>query len=142
MLDAALQTRTIRSSVYQHISLLIHPLLFYTSSTSSAKKSNMALKLYGVAASTCTKRVLTTLVEKNVPYELVTINVAGAEHKGPEHLKRQPFGKVPALEDDGFIVFESRAICKYIAKKYAGQGTKLIPEDGDLKGYGLFEQVG
>lgn len=101
----------------------------------------MAIKVYGAAASTCTKRVLTTLVEKNVPYELVPVNFAAGEHKTPEFLKKQPFGKMPVLEDDGFLVYESRAICKYIAKKYAGQGTKLIPADEDVKGYALFEQA-
>lgn len=102
----------------------------------------MVVKVYGVAASTCTKRVLATLVEKNVPYELITLDFATAEHKGAEFLKKQPFGKIPALEDDGYIVYESRAISKYIAAKYAGQGTKLIPSVGDVKAYGLFEQVG
>ncbi|OIW33094.1 putative glutathione S-transferase [Coniochaeta ligniaria NRRL 30616] len=101
----------------------------------------MAIKVYGSAASTCTKRVLTTLEEKNVPYELVPINFATGEHKTPDFLKKQPFGQMPVLEDDGFLVYESRAICKYVAKKYAGQGTKLIPDDGDLKAYGLFEQA-
>ena len=38
-------------------------------------------------------------------------------------------------------MFESRAIAKYIAKKYAGQGAKLIPDEKDVKGYGKFEQV-
>jgi len=57
------------------------------------------------------------------------------------YLEMQPFGKVPVLEDDGYFVYESRAMCKYLAKKYADQGPKLIPADEDLKAYGLFEQV-
>lgn len=55
--------------------------------------------------------------------------------------EKQPFGLTPYLDDDGFVVYESRAICKYIARKYAGQGVKLIPAEGDCEGYGLFEQV-
>lgn len=101
----------------------------------------MGLIIHGSPYSTCTQRVLTTLAEVGVDAEMHAINFATQEQKQPPHLKLQPFGKVPVLEDDGYFVYESRAICKYIAKKYAGQGTKLIPEDGDLKAYGLFEQV-
>jgi glutathione S-transferase len=36
-------------------------------------------------------------------------------------------------------VYESRAICRYIADKYANQGTKLVPTD--LKGRAVFEQA-
>jgi hypothetical protein len=38
-------------------------------------------------------------------------------------------------------VYESRAICKYFEKKFAAQGTALMPKNGDVKVYGLFEQV-
>lgn len=101
----------------------------------------MAIKVHGVAFSTCTQRILLALTELGVEYEFVSINFAGGEHKSPAYLKLQPWGKVPVLEDDGFFVFESRAMSKYVAKKYAGQGTKLISDEADLKGYALFEQV-
>jgi len=101
----------------------------------------MGLKLHGMKASTCTRRVITVLNEKNVSYEFVPVDLYEGEQQKPEFLAMQPFGKVPVLDDDGFKVYESRAICKYIAKKYAGQGTKLIPDDSDLKAYGLFEQA-
>lgn len=38
-------------------------------------------------------------------------------------------------------MYESRAICKYLAVKYSGQGMRLVPEEGEVKKYGLFEQV-
>lgn len=101
----------------------------------------MPLTVHGSPYSTCSQRVLTALAEKGVEAEVHSLNFATQEHKQPEFLKLQPFGKVPVLEDDGFFVYESRAIAKYIAKKYAGQGTKLIPDDSDVKAYGLFEQV-
>lgn len=101
----------------------------------------MVIKIHGVLQSTCTRRVLTALGEKNAPYELVKVDFRAREHKSEAYLKLQPFGKVPVLEDDGVFIYESRAIAKYIAKKFAGQGTKVIPTDDDLKGYGLFEQV-
>ena len=42
-------------------------------------------------------------------------------------------------DDDGFILYESRAMCRYIARKYASQGTPLIPTE--LKAEALFEQA-
>ncbi|KAJ7254590.1 glutathione S-transferase, partial [Mycena rebaudengoi] len=42
-------------------------------------------------------------------------------------------------DDDGFILCETRAICRYIAEKYADQGTPLLPTD--LKAKALFEQA-
>jgi glutathione S-transferase len=101
----------------------------------------MVLKVHGTKGSTCTQRVLTALHEKGVPYELINIDFKIAEHKSEKYMKLQPFGKIPVLDDDGFILFESRAIARYIAKKYAGQGTPLLPAEDDLKAYGLFEQV-
>jgi glutathione S-transferase len=101
----------------------------------------MAIKLYGFPQSTCTRRVATVLAEKDISYEMIALDFGSAEHKKPEYLKLQPFGKVPLLDDNGFFVHESRAITKYIAAKYASRGNPLLPEFGDLKAYALFEQV-
>ncbi|KAJ7067533.1 thioredoxin-like protein [Mycena amicta] len=89
----------------------------------------MVLKLYGMTFSSNTRRVACTLIEKQVPFELVNINLAGGENKSPAYMEKQPFGQVPYIDDDGFILFESRAICRYIAEKYPDQGTKLIPTE-------------
>jgi glutathione S-transferase len=42
-------------------------------------------------------------------------------------------------DDDGFILYESRAISRYLSKKYQGQGTELIPTDPQAEA--LFEQA-
>lgn len=102
----------------------------------------MVLKLYGMREATCTQRVLTTLAEKGIGFEFIIVNARAGEQLQPSHLEKQPFGKVPVLDDNGFLIYESRAICKYLARKYSDKGTKLIPTEGDLKEYGLFEQVG
>lgn len=74
----------------------------------------MVLKLYGSAMST--SRVLVTILEKQLPYELILVDIAKGDQYNEEYKKLQPFGKVPVLDDDGFIMFESRAICKYLAR--------------------------
>ncbi|KAF0982587.1 hypothetical protein FDP41_011517 [Naegleria fowleri] len=98
----------------------------------------MVLKLYGIYLSTCVQRVVTTLKEKNLDFELVPVDLSKGEHKQAAFLEKQPFGVIPVLEDDGFLIYESRAICRYLEAKFKSQGTQLIPTD--LKALGLFEQ--
>jgi glutathione S-transferase len=84
------------------------------------------IKLFGHPVSTCTRKVLCTLHETNTPFELVTVDFAKGEHKQPPHMARQPFGQVPAIDDDGFALYESRAIARYLDGKAGG---KLTPTD-------------
>jgi glutathione S-transferase len=93
------------------------------------------LTLFGHPMSTCTRKVLMTLAETNTPYEMQVVDFAKGEHKKEAHLLRQPFGRVPAIDDDGFALYESRAICRYINDKVAG---KLVP--ADLKARSKMEQ--
>jgi glutathione S-transferase len=84
------------------------------------------MKIYGNPLSTCTRKVLMTLAETNTPYEFVLVDFSKGEHKQPAHMARQPFGQVPALEDGGFAMYESRAMSRYINEKASG---KLVPSD-------------
>ncbi|KAJ6486992.1 glutathione S-transferase [Mycena sanguinolenta] len=79
------------------------------------------------------------LVEKQVPYEYVPVDIDVKEHKTPEYMAKHPFGQVPMIEDDGFIVYESRAICRYILEKYPNKGPELLPKG--LKERTLVEQA-
>jgi glutathione S-transferase len=118
----------------------------------------MVLKLCGFSISTATRRVAVILKEKEVPFELIKIDFLKMQHKSAEYLQYQPFGQVPYIvsiwgripyllfhakccsqDDDGFILYESRAICRYIEAKYPNQGTSLIPTDP--KANALFEQA-
>ncbi|KAF8875523.1 glutathione S-transferase [Infundibulicybe gibba] len=99
----------------------------------------MVLKLYGSPRSTCTRRVGTVLYEKKVPFILVPVDMTTGQHKDPDYVKIQPFGQIPYIDDDGFILYESRAICRYICAKYPNQGTPLLPTDP--KANALFEQA-
>ncbi|XP_048444277.1 glutathione S-transferase-like [Pyrus x bretschneideri] len=82
------------------------------------------VKVYGPPLSTAVSRVLACLHEKGVDYQLISVNMAKGEHKKPDYLKIQPFGQVPAFEDEDISLFESRAICRYICNKYVDKGNK------------------
>ncbi|WP_426749445.1 glutathione S-transferase family protein [Myxococcus sp. Y35] len=85
------------------------------------------MKVYGHPMSTATRMVLTTLAEKGHEAELVLVDLTKGEQKHPAHLERHPFGVIPALEDDGFRLYESRAIVRYLDRKLAG--PSLTPSD-------------
>jgi len=97
----------------------------------------MVLKLYANYRSTCGRRVAAILVEKKVPFKLF----AAENIKGEAWLEHQPFGQMPYIDDDGFILFESRAIGRYVAAKWASSGTPLLPNSSDIKAVARFEQA-
>jgi len=68
------------------------------------------------------------LEELGVPYELETLDMAKQDHKSAEYLKIHPHGAVPAFIDGDVVMFESAAICMYLADKYADK--KLAPPVG------------
>jgi glutathione S-transferase len=96
----------------------------------------MTMKVYGHPMSTCTRKILTVLAEKGHEADFQLVDLMKGEHKKDDHLARQPFGVVPALEDDGFWLYESRAIIRYLDDKLGG--TKLVP--GDLKERAMMDQ--
>ncbi|TFK27922.1 glutathione S-transferase [Coprinopsis marcescibilis] len=101
----------------------------------------MVLKLYGWPKSTCTQRVACALIEKKVPFEFIMVDLFKGESKTPEYIAKQPFGQVPCLDDDGFILYESRAIARYIAEKHANQGTPNLIPIKTIQSRALFEQA-
>jgi glutathione S-transferase len=84
------------------------------------------ITLFGHPGSTCTRKVLTVLAETATPYEFSLVDLAKGEHKQPAHLARQPFGQIPAIDHDGFMLFEARAICRYLSGK---AGHPLTPNN-------------
>jgi len=74
------------------------------------------IKLYGIPASRAS-RCLWMLEELGVQYENVPVNFIGEAQK-PDYLKLNPNGKVPTLDDDGLILFESLAINLHLARKH------------------------
>jgi glutathione S-transferase len=75
------------------------------------------LKLYGGARSRATI-VQWYLEELGVPYEYVLLDMQAGEHRKPEYLAINPTGKVPAIVDGDFQLWESGAILFYLAQKY------------------------
>jgi len=83
--------------------------------------------------------VAATLKEKEVPFELISVDIPNGENKTPEYLAKHPFGQIPCIDDDGFILYESKAISYYIASKYASQGTPLLPTG--IEANALYQQA-
>lgn len=85
------------------------------------------IKLYDFKSSPNCQRVKVVLAEKNLPYEVVPIDLRNKEQKTPEYLKLNPYGKVPTLTDDGTVLYESLIINEYLEEKYPN--PPLLPED-------------
>jgi len=82
--------------------------------------------IYGADYSVYTRIVCLALVEKEVPYRLETIDVLGGNI--PDDYKtRHPFLKIPTLEHNGFSIYETGAITRYIDEVF--EGRSLMPED-------------
>jgi len=68
--------------------------------------------VHSVPGSPFGRAVLATLEEKGAPYRLAPLPPGSS--KSPEHLARHPFGRVPVLEHDGFVLYETQAILRYL----------------------------
>ncbi|KAJ7039333.1 glutathione S-transferase-like protein [Mycena alexandri] len=76
----------------------------------------MVLKLYAGASPFAGNGIVAlVLAEKQIP----------AKTRG--FLEKHPFGQIPVVDDNGFILYASRAICRYLAEKYADHRTPLLP---------------
>ena len=79
------------------------------------------MRLYYHPLSSNSRRVVLTALHLNVNLELVVVDLLKGEHKAPEYLRQNPNGKVPLLDDDGFMLWESHAIMQYLADGSPGQ---------------------
>jgi glutathione S-transferase len=70
------------------------------------------ITVHGIPGSPFLRSVEIALKEKDVPYHLHAMSPA--EMKTPEHLKLHPFGRIPIFEHDGFRVYETQAIIRYL----------------------------
>ncbi|KAH7133838.1 glutathione S-transferase [Dactylonectria macrodidyma] len=99
----------------------------------------MSTIIHGNIVSTRTQRVLLLVEELGIEYDLHTLRFDKADHHAPDYVKKHhPFAKVPAFQDADINLFESRAICRYLASKHR---SELGPPAGDIKALALFEQA-
>jgi glutathione S-transferase len=87
------------------------------------------LRLYYGSGSPYAWRVQLALEHKALPYERIVLSFAKGDLKTPEHLARNPRGKVPVLVDGDFALYESAAILEYLDEAYPAQGRRLFPGD-------------
>ena len=77
--------------------------------------------LYGLERSVYTRIARLALEEKGVPYTLQEVEIFGPEGVPPEHLQRQPFGRIPVLDAGGFMLYETSAITRYVDEAFPGR---------------------
>ncbi len=85
------------------------------------------LTLYHHPRSTYARRVVIALAEKNIAYTPVILDMAARENRAPAYLALNPYGRVPTIDDDGFILYESAAMLRYLEE--TRPASPLMPED-------------
>ena len=85
------------------------------------------LRLYYHPLSTYARRVRIAIQEKSVPVDLVEVDMSKRAHRAPEYLALNPYGRVPTLEEDGFVLYESTAILEYLELTHPE--PPLVPKD-------------
>lgn len=83
--------------------------------------------LYGSPYSPNSRKVHWLLEEIGAPYRYESLDLMAGHQKRPEYLRMNPNGRVPTIDDDGLVLWESNAILWYLADKL-GRG-KVVPED-------------
>jgi len=87
------------------------------------------IKLYTFPPSTNSRKVRIALLEKGLEFERVNVDLTKREQKNPEYLKIHPFGQIPALDDEGFIIYDSTVINEYLEDEYPY--PPLMPKDSE-----------
>ena len=76
------------------------------------------IKLYRHPLSGHSHRVELFLSILDIDAEIIDVDLSGGAHKQPDFLRKNTFGQIPVLEDDGLVLADSNAILVYIASKY------------------------
>jgi glutathione S-transferase len=76
--------------------------------------------LFGASYSVYVRAARLALEEKRVPYRLVEVDIFAGDGPPADYLERHPFKRIPAFEHDGFRLYETGAITRYIDEAFAG----------------------
>ncbi len=87
----------------------------------------MSITVHGASYSTYVRTTLLALEEKGLAYHRVDVDILKGEHREPAHLARNPFGPVPSFEHDGFKLYETDAIVRYVER--LTPEPRLVPTD-------------
>jgi glutathione S-transferase len=87
------------------------------------------IKLYTFPPSTNSRKVRIALLEKGLEFQRINVDLSKREQKNPEYLKIHPFGQVPTLDDEGFIIYDSTVINEYLEDEYPY--PSLMPKDSE-----------
>lgn len=82
--------------------------------------------VFGAAYSVYVRAVRLTLWEKRISYRLQEVDIFAPGGPPADYLERQPFGRIPAFEHDGFKLYETAAITRYVDEAF--DGPRLQPE--------------
>src|SRR6516165_6341751 len=94
----------------------------------SERKAGAMIKIWGRNTSVNVQKVMWAVGELELPHERIDVGGAFGKNKEPAYLAMNPIGLVPTLEeDDGFLLWESNSIVRYLAAKYGAR--KLEPAD-------------
>ena len=93
-----------------------------------------SVKIYGIAR-TRAFRALWMAKELGIDYEHLPVEIGDAGARQPEFLAINPNGRLPAIDDGGFVLFESLAITLYLAKKHATGTLYPATLEGEAKAW-------
>jgi glutathione S-transferase len=85
------------------------------------------LKIWGRTNSVNVKKALWVMEELGLKYQRIDAGMEFGVNKTPEYLKMNPTGLVPTIDDDGFVLWESHSIVRYLAAKHSA--GNLWPTD-------------
>jgi len=96
----------------------------------------MTITLYELQPSPHARKVRLLAAELGIPLNKVPVDPRIGETRTPAYLAKNPNGRVPTLEEDGFVLYESPAILKYLSAKHPERGLC----GGDAKTQALVDQ--